>query len=70
MKGGESMENKLCLICHSPVEKSWHTFCHRCLHSSIKELEERYLQKEGPVSAREDVDQAPVSEPHSENTHR
>lgn len=57
---------QLCLICHKPVEKSWHLFCNRCLHMSIEELDQQY--KERGLHSREE-DQTPLADNPKEEAH-
>ena len=59
---------RICLLCEIPIYEHW-DYCTRCYQKTIYELEEEMEKKEGPVSAREDVDRTPASEPVTENSH-
>ena len=59
-----------CIVCHENETEGLNEYCVRCFLTAISELDKRYGKKEGPFSAREDVEVAPASEPLTENTHR
>ena len=57
-----------CLICEAPVDGN-KDFCTPCYQKKIYEIEEEMSKKEGPFSARKDIEEAPASGPVTENTY-
>jgi hypothetical protein len=59
---------KSCVICGDLVEHFSHDFCDGYFHMEISRLQEKYGKVKGPSSAHQDIGEAPVDEPLTENT--